>query len=302
MRSLKKLYSQADIGHITFTGGEPFLTQRYSELVLYCRMRKSSVSFITNGTKAAKEDYLSLIELGVDRFQLPYHSWNPEVHGEMTGSSDAWYRVVESLALLQNLGHNPTVTVVITKLNTLDLRKTLESIKNLGITQIMLARFNIGGRGIENSKKLTPTKGEFKEAFAAAQSFAQNNPKISLQSNVCIPRCLIEPRDYPLLRMVTCDPEAKGKPLTMDFAGNIRSCNHSPQVLGSVFDSPLERIVQSQGVKEWGDTKPEYCEDCSKWTECFGGCRAASQQMGLGLNHPDPILNFFSAPGVRRAP
>ena len=41
----------ADVEQVTFTGGEPFLAERFSELVLYTRMKRKQVAIITNGNK-----------------------------------------------------------------------------------------------------------------------------------------------------------------------------------------------------------------------------------------------------------
>jgi len=38
--------------------------------------------------------------------------------------------------------------------------------------------------------------------------------------------------------------------------------------------------------------KYEYCKECKRYEECFAGCRAASEQLGMGLEHADPILKF----------
>ena len=53
---LKKIYSKADVYNIVFTGGEPLLDSRISEIVLYAKMHKSTTTIITNGTLLNEEN------------------------------------------------------------------------------------------------------------------------------------------------------------------------------------------------------------------------------------------------------
>jgi len=72
-KKLKRIFKVADVKHITFTGGEPFLSARFPELVLYARMKKKSVTIITNGNSANKSDYKQMLDLKVRLFELPVH-------------------------------------------------------------------------------------------------------------------------------------------------------------------------------------------------------------------------------------
>ena len=60
IRTLKKLFASASVNSITFTGGEPLLTERFSELVLFCKLKKASVNVITNGCTGNYEQYKEL--------------------------------------------------------------------------------------------------------------------------------------------------------------------------------------------------------------------------------------------------
>jgi organic radical activating enzyme len=53
-KTLKRLFKIAEVGSVTFTGGEPFLAERFNELVLFTRLKNKSVTIITNGNAAAK--------------------------------------------------------------------------------------------------------------------------------------------------------------------------------------------------------------------------------------------------------
>ena len=77
-KTLSRLFGKADVSSVTMSGGEPFLSERFLELALYCRMKSKQVVVITNGTVGTREDYRALIDIGVKTFELPLHSPTPE--------------------------------------------------------------------------------------------------------------------------------------------------------------------------------------------------------------------------------
>ena len=65
------------------TGGEPFLSQRFHEIVLFCRMEGKSVTIISNGTQGSAADYRQLVRMGVGLFELPVYSVQADIHDRM---------------------------------------------------------------------------------------------------------------------------------------------------------------------------------------------------------------------------
>ena len=57
LKTLKKLFKIAEVGNVTFTGGEPLMAERVSELILFARMKKASVNLITNGVYGNESKY-----------------------------------------------------------------------------------------------------------------------------------------------------------------------------------------------------------------------------------------------------
>jgi radical SAM protein with 4Fe4S-binding SPASM domain len=90
--------------------------------------------------------------------------------------------------------------------------------------------------------------------------------------------------------MSACHPARAERPFTLDTAGNLRFCNHSPVVMGNIFEERLETILSSKYLEQWRSVVPDFCSRCDLYTKCYGGCRAAAEQAGLSLYHLDPIL------------
>jgi radical SAM protein with 4Fe4S-binding SPASM domain len=55
----------------------------------------------------------------------------------------------------------------------------------------------------------------------------------------------------------------------------------------------MKDILKSDKLKKWSKIEPVFCKQCSKKEECQYGCRAASQQMGMGLEKEDPIVSIY---------
>jgi len=300
-RTLKQLNRRVDFEHITLTGGEPLLTgDALFEAILYCRMRRKSVNVLSNGTVGSEHDYALMHKMGVSLFQFPLLSPTAEVHDKLAGFPGAFDRVMTSVASLQAHGADLCLVFVLTRMNALLFTDTLLLARQLGIRRMMLARFNIGGRGIGNTEVLLPSLEELRGAFREANAFARNG-RMRITSNVCVPHCVIDPRDYPNMAISSCAPDARRRPITVDFDGNVRMCNHSPVVMGNIHNDNVDAILDSPYARTWQTAQPEFCRPCERWEACRGGCRAASEQVGLSVAAEDPVVHMVNRSRFTRA-
>lgn len=289
IKVLTHLFEEADVKNVTLTGGETFMAERLLEVALFCRMNGKSVTIISNGSLGTSDDYQKLIKMGVSLFEMPIHSANEAVHDSITQVRGSWKKSIASLKEVQRLGGYPVVVIVVTKYNVDRLGETLEFIHSLGFRRVMLNRYNIGGNGTANPASVSATHRQLVEAYKIANEKA-GTLGLTISSNVCTPSCLLDLSDFPRIMFGHCSENVLRKPITLDINGNIRLCNHSPVKAGNIFETTLKDILYSSYANSWQEIKPEYCSSCSQWDSCRGGCRAASEQCGLGLEHVDPIL------------
>ena len=290
-KTLARLFKIASVNHITMTGGEPFVAERFAELVLFCRMKGKSVAIISNGYEVSREQLRTTIELGVKLFEFPLHSSRPEPHDQMTGTPGSWARSRQAILDCIDLGLDPVIAVVISKINYGEVEKTLKMLKSLGIKKVMLNRFNPGGRGISEMDSLMPSLEQLEQAFLAADRVGSEG-NLHLSSNVCTPFCVLNPDDYPSVRFSACSVDVKQRPLTLTSDGFLRFCNHSPKILGAIFKQKLELILASDYVRSWSYLVPSVCDKCRAFKFCMSGCRAAAEQLGYGLECADPVMEF----------
>ncbi len=292
LKALKELFRRADVPHITLTGGEPMLSERFVELALFCRVEGKGVTVITNGTAGTRRQYDDLVRLGVSLFELPVHSADAAVHDRMAGIKGSWGKSTDTIKYLRSLGANPVVVVVLTRHNTEGVGRTLDYIADrLGVKRIMVNRYNIGGRGVAEPLSVSATSDQLRRAFAEIDAkVAEKGLKVT--SNVCSPHCVLDPADYPHTGFGNCSPDPVRRPVTLDADGNVRLCNHSPIVAGNIFETPIEQILSSPYALGWSKIVPAYCAGCAKWERCLGGCRAAAEQIGEGLGSVDPLVRL----------
>jgi radical SAM protein with 4Fe4S-binding SPASM domain len=179
--------------------------------------------------------------------------------------------------------------VVLTKENIGGVAQTLRMIAGQGITEVMLNRLNIGGEGIRHQQALCLSPAELNEGYAVADRVG-HELGLKLYSTVCTPVCVLDPARFPHIRFSFCDPDPARRAFTLSASGELRYCNHSPEVIGNIFFESIDALLHGASVTKWREEHPAFCHGCEKYTRCRGGCRAASQQLGHDLTAPDPLL------------
>jgi radical SAM protein with 4Fe4S-binding SPASM domain len=290
-RTLRKLLSEASVGTLSFSGGEPLLLPNVHDLVFHARFRGSRVNILTNGALLSASALENFQSLGVSIYQIPLLSADPEIHDYLTTVPGSFEKALDALKRVGSVGKGAAV-LVITKVNIQGIGATLELIKSCGIRTVMVNRFNLGGQGILNADELVPSRIQLEEAFGAVEAFAAQNMGMRFVSGVCTPLCLLDVAQFPHIIFSTCRTDLSKRPVTVNYAGDVRFCNHSPVVLGNIFNRPIKDILTDESTLARYSAVPEKCADCPLLPRCAGGCRAASEQVFGTFAKEDPIITF----------
>lgn len=288
-KTLRKLLSQCSVGTISFSGGEPLLLSNIHNLVLRARLKRSHVNVLTNGTLLTSDALENFVSLGVGAIQIPLLSANPEVHDYLTSLKGSWEKAVDALRRAGGKGIGVSV-LVITKVNAPGVSETLSLVRDCGIRTVMVNRFNIGGNGIRNMRELVPDSKTLASAFAAVEAFAAAHPDMRVVSGVCTPLCFLDTAPYPNIQFTKCSTDLTGRPVTVNYDGDVRFCNHSPRVLGNIYSRVISDILQDPDINALYAGMPSECSDCHLLERCGGGCRAASEQLYGTFSKKDPII------------
>ena len=290
-RTLRRLMRQATLGSLSLSGGEPTLMPRLHDLALKARFTGANVNLLTNGTLLCPSDVEIMDQIGVGCVQIPILAAEPVLHDYTTGLSGSWQRAVDSALRVSAKRADWLLPVlIVSKLNAHCVEDILRFYSSrFGATRAMVNRFNVGGLGLHNALELNLSTAELRDVFERVDRVA-GQLGMTIQSGVCTPMCVLNPDDYPNIRFSHCSTDLSNRPLTVNYKGEVRFCNHSPRVLGNIYEKTIGEIVAESQNDGYFDTIPTPCGKCELWARCRGGCRAASEQLYGTFDRVDPIL------------
>lgn len=120
---LDRLYQDAKVPSVSFTGGEPTLCPDLPELVKYAKDLGMRVNLISNGTLITEELAGELADSGLASAQLSLESHRPEAHDRMTGVKGSYEKTINALGYLKTAG---VLTHTNTTINRLNLEECME--------------------------------------------------------------------------------------------------------------------------------------------------------------------------------
>lgn len=107
-----------------------------------------------------------------------------------------------------------------------------------------------------------------------------------------IPKCIIaSANSYKRIHVGYLCAAAKGF-FVIDPAGQIRTCNHSPHIVGNVFEEPWIKDTDYWNKFAFRSYQPTACNGCSSAKNCDCGCREVTNILGLGINGIEPNLTL----------
>ena len=273
---------------VTLTGGEPLLRDDIPELIAFLKSLGVGINLITNGSLLTESTTRACIEAGVTLFELPLLSARKEVHNALT-RSDSFDAVIEAVANIRSLGGKVVTVFVATKKNIADLKDTIGLNVGLSVDAIMLNRFNPGGEGARHIAELLPSKEKLEDALAVADSASQKFG-LPIACSIPIQPCLIDTKKYKRLSFGFCSIGTRNAYFTIDSIGNLRPCNHSPLILGSLLRESFTALTRKPEVRQFAAAIPPSCAPCRLSRTCQGGCKAAAEVCYGSIHREEPFL------------
>ncbi len=297
-RLLDGIFQETQTQHLTLSGGEPLLRDDIFDLMAHAAERKVNINLLTNGSLLDEATAKRCVEAGVTLFEIPLLSDQPDMHNCLTGSS-SFESVVEAFPNARLAGVHVVAVFVVTRLNADHLCRTIEMAFALGAQAMMVNRFNVGGRGIENLEELMPSAEQVRDALAVADDCARRFG-LPVSCSVPVPPCVVDTSEFEKVGFGFCAAGTDRAYYTFDALGNVRMCNHSPTILGNILEQPFGEIVESTSARDFMAAVPEECAGCQHLRECQGGCKAAAEQCHGSLTACDPFLTHCTEPRVAR--
>lgn len=267
------LYQQG-IQSFSISGGEAIIKDCMPEVVEYIyveglkRRIRNPIVLISNGL-AMKEEYLKLFKRCNVHLSMSLPGYS--TFEEHTGVDNAdgvlgWFEKAKQFGL------HTTVNITVTQKNYHELFETISIGIVSGATSVLLNRFLPGGRGLNSMEELILTPKQVNGMLDTAEEvLTLSNRYGNLGTEVAY--CSIrEPNKYKHLQIGYQCAAAKGF-FVIDPAGNIRTCNHSPHIVGHIFKDPMIEDQNYWNLFAHSDCKPAMCSRCKMISKCDCGCR-----------------------------
>lgn len=287
---LDKLLSEAKPANFTISGGEPLLRKDLVDIALQAGLSGAQVTLITNGQKLDKRTAKRLVRAGVRTFEIQLLADRASEHEYLQGVKGSFERSIRGIEAVLSTKARMVAAFVATRVNLPRLHQTLRLARELGVHGFMLNRFNPGGRGLCNLEELSPTPEEVLKMLETAEHFAAQN-KFPVSVSIPIPICLVDIKRFPHLGYGFCSAGEEMSYPTLDSWGNLRPCNHSPLVLGNLFEKGFRELMDSPKRRKFIHTIPRICQGCKDLDECRASCRAA----GIECAGQEPLLARIKA-------
>jgi radical SAM protein with 4Fe4S-binding SPASM domain len=303
--------ADAGTAAITFSGGEPLMSDDFWEIAGYGSSKGIFVSIDTNGTLIDGQVASKLVEFGVRYAQVSIDSPDPKVHNQFRGMEGAFDLSMKGVAAMRAVGMYLSMGVTLTAFNAdkiddfIDLAKKHrfnrivfyhlipvgrgESIKNLDLTpkqraEVMEKLANIDDPDIEVLSE-TPH-------YATETAMVKGRGEQKLPDSNCFPITSFfnmgkNRRYMKALRFVFGGCPAGRLYANIQPNGDLTPCMFSPfyPVVGNLTRQTLEEAWEGFDML-WDRTRLKgICGNCRHRIEC-GGCRARAAGMGDALG-PD---------------
>ena len=271
--AVDKLYDNG-VEMFTLSGGEVLLKEGFKDIIRHIRTKGKerglnySMVLISNGLKMTEEYLLFFKEMNVHlSMSLPgYTTFEKHTGVDNADGVLHWFKVADDIGL------ETTVNITVTRLNYDELFQTISLGLINGAHDVLLNRFLPGGRGLSYMTELKLTAEQMNGMLDTAEEVLEYANKHGYTGTE-IPLCVIKEADKYKHIHLGYQYSAAKEFFVIDPSGNIRICNHSPRIVGHIFDTPMINDIGYWNLFAQSDYQPEECSDCNFKQICDCGCR-----------------------------
>jgi radical SAM protein with 4Fe4S-binding SPASM domain len=261
---------------LKLTGGEPTLHPEFEAIVRHGSTLGLNFTLFTN---ARWPDPERLVRFLVDVPQcmgllISLHGPTASIHEAFTDVPGSFEETVANVRLATLAGLLVATSTVVTRQNHDRIGETVALATAVGADHAVVSRY-LG----EPLPDLEPSAEELLTAVRTVEDMRSSGRRVRYGD--CIPQCFIKNSSTGCLAGVAY--------CAVDPWGNLRPCNHSPTIAGSLLHQPVETLWRSAAMECWRDLIPAVCHTCAEFSRCHGGCRALVE---LRPEQRDPLAGL----------
>jgi len=255
------------------TGGEPTLHPEFSNIVAAIAERDIPFTLFTNARWRESRKLLSFLR------QVPQcvgllislHGPDAQSHEAFTGVESSFEETVKNVRCAADVGLVVATSTVLTRHNVFRVEEMANFALSLGAEHAVFNRY-LGAPLPE----IVPSREALRSAVESLEALLRQGVPVRYGNPV--PQC------FSFNRSRGC---VAGKAYcTIDPWGNMRPCNHSPTIVGNLFEQSLETLWHSEIMEQWRSLTPSECRVCPDTAVCGGGCKALAE---LHDEYCDPL-------------
>lgn len=266
----KKINEEVSPSGFALTGGEPLLYSDIVEVVEILKTYSDLVNLVSNGLLLTPKKLDCLVQAGLSHLDISLLSLHKTNYKNLTGF-DHLEKIMKIFSFIKKFNVIFNVSIMVCRMNYSEVNELIDFATACGADSVTINVFTPTGRGLKNKKKLNLQKSEIFKLLDLAE---MKSEKLNIPINLGIP---LEPCIYPLkkyqhLKFSSC--LCGFIKWVIDPQGNLRICEQSEVVLGSLFRQSFSELSSAEQVKLFRDFNlKQSCFICSEYEVCRGGCR-----------------------------
>jgi len=276
---------QADL-----TGGEPLARTDIAELIRAARAAGLYVNLITSGLPLDEARLDSLIDAGLDHFQLSFQGATAEMAEEISDSK-THVQKLRVLDWLKSRRLAVTLNFVIHRRNIGQLGQMLAIAQGSSATRVEFANVQYYGWALANRAALLPTRKQLDDSLAILK-LAQERLLGKIRVEYVVP-------DYYGKHPKACMGGWGRKLLLVTPNGEGLPCHAARVIPGLCFEN-----VKSRGLRDIWETSEAFqrfrgqdwmlepCRTCDRREQDFGGCRCQALLLTGDAAATDPVCTL----------
>lgn len=269
MDTIDKIFDQARVPSVSFTGGEPVMRQDLAELVAYASGKGMRVNLITNGTLMTTELAADLVQAGLASAQVSLEGVSASVHEAVTGVAGSFQQTLDGLSRLQEAGLHVHTNTTINRINIEECCDLPRFVRDHRMDKFSMNLIIPSGSAAVNTRYLLryTEVGEILDTVIGES----DRHDVEFMWYSPTPLCLFNPitRGLGNKGCSACDGL-----LSVDCEGNLLPCSSWDDPVGNLLEADFDRVWRSRKAESYRmkSMAPPGCGECDNFAVCHGAC------------------------------
>jgi PqqA peptide cyclase len=282
--------AEAGVLQVDFTGGEPLARADLAELILSARTAGLYVNLITSGLPLDEARLATLVEAGLDHFQLSFQGAREDTANEISGAKSHPHKL-RVLEWLRRQRVAVTLNFVIHRRNIDQIEEMLALAETSSATRVEFANVQYYGWAFANRENLLPTREQLTRSIELLKR-AEERLRGKIRVEFVVP-------DYYAKFPKACMGGWGRRLLLISPNGEALPCHAARIIPGLRFDNVKDRSLREIWEKSVAfqqfrgeDWMQEPCRSCERRAQDFGGCRCQAFLLAGDASATDPVCSL----------